>query len=115
MAVNLRNMLNGTAGVMDYMDLAAAWFGIALAVVAWRRLRLPYVLYMTVALLFNLSHIRETIPMCSVGRHTVELFPAFFLLGRWARRRGVGLALFALFTALYLYFSGYFVCWWWVG
>jgi hypothetical protein len=70
----------------------------------------------TVALLFNISHLRAPHPMCSVGRHAVELFPAFFLLGYlgnrgpWCNR----LILYS-FVILLFYLSGQFVLGGWVG
>jgi Gpi18-like mannosyltransferase len=116
MMVHVRNLVVGFAHPTDSLDFLAAWFFIVLAVVAWRRLRPSYALYVTIALLFNVSHLRNPHPMCSVGRHTVELFPAFFVLGQWGnsgpwRNR---LILYSLMV-LFLYLSGQFILGGWVG
>jgi hypothetical protein len=54
--------------------------------------------------------------MCAFGRHTVELFPAFFLLGiegnrgPWRNR-----AILYVSIVMLLYLSGQFVLGGWVG
>lgn len=116
MAVNLRNMLGGAAHPTDYLDLAAAWFAIVLTVIAWRRLQPAYVLYMTTVMLLSISHLRTPHPMSSVGRYVMELFPAFFLLGRWGGRSPWLNRLVVYPSALLLlWLSGQFVLWGWVG
>ena len=54
--------------------------------------------------------------MCSVVRHTVELFPMFFLLGRWAEH-GAWRNRLVVYPSvlLWLWLSGQFVLWGWVG
>ena len=115
-AVNVRNMLSGTAHPTDYLDLLAACLAVMLVMGAWRRLQPAYALYMTGALLFNISHLRAPHPMCSVGRHTVELFPMFFLLGCWTEHSAWRnrLVVYPL-VLLWLWLSGQFVLWGWVG
>jgi hypothetical protein len=114
--VNLQSMLSGAAHPTDYLDFAAAWFAIVLTVIAWRRLRPAYALYMTVVLLFSISHLRTPHPMSSVGRYVMELFPGFFLLGRWGKRSTWLNRLIVYPSALLsLWLSGQFVLWGWVG
>lgn len=116
MMVNVRNMTLGVAHPTDYLDFLAAWFFIVLAVIAWRRLRPSYALYVTVALLFNISHLRNPHPMCSVGRHMTELFPVFFILGQWGSSSPwLNRLILYLSIALFLYLSGQFVLGGWVG
>jgi hypothetical protein len=113
---NVRSMVAGTAHPTDYLEFAAAWLFIALAVVAWRRLRPIYALYMAVACLFNLSYMRIPHPMCGMGRHSMELFPGFFLLGRWGDHNPwLNRLILYPSVALFLYLSGQFVLWGWVG
>ncbi len=113
---NVQNMLHGMAHPTDYLDLLAACLAVMLVVGVWRRLQPAYALYMTVALLFNISHLRVPHPMCSVGRHTVELFPMFFLLGRWAEHSTWRNRLVVFSSVLlWLWLSGQFVLWGWVG
>jgi Gpi18-like mannosyltransferase len=114
---NVRNMVTGVAQVVDYMDFLAALFIVVLTVVAWRRRLAPkYVIYMSVVMLFNLAHLRTTNPMCSVGRHTVEVFPAFMLLGQWGSSKPwVHRCILYPFLALYLFLSGVFLLGGWVG
>ncbi len=113
---NWRNMLAGMAHPTDYLDLAAAWLAIVLVLIAWFWLHPAYALYMTVTLLFGVSHVRTPHPMCSVGRHTVELFPVFFLLGRWTERSAwLNRLLVYPSVLLWLWLSGQFVLWGWVG
>ncbi len=116
MAVNLRNMLAGVAHPTDYLDFAAAWLALALMVAAWRWLHPAYALYMTVTVLFDISHLRTPHPMCSIGRHTMELFPGFFLLGRLGERSPwLNRLILYPSVALLLYLSVQFVLWGWVG
>lgn len=116
MILNVQNMLNGMAHPTDYLDLLAACLAVVCVMCAWRRLQPAYAVYMTAALLFNISHLREPHPMCSVGRHTVELFPMFFLLGHWGERRAWINRLVVYPSALlWLWLSGQFVLWGWVG
>ena len=116
MITNFRNMLAGSAHPVDYLDMAAAWFAIVLTVIAWKKLRPMYALYMTLAVLFNTAHLRDPNPMVSVGRHTVELFPAFFILGQvMMKRPRRGRVILLIMFTLYLAVSGMFVLWGWVG
>jgi hypothetical protein len=115
-ATNIRNMIAGMAQPVDYLDFAAAGFAIALTVAAWRRLRLSYAVYMTLAVVFNTSHMRMPNPMVSVGRHSVELFPGFFLLGRLEESNPkFAKALSIILLVLLFCLSGLFVLWGWVG
>jgi hypothetical protein len=116
MVTNLRNVWAGTAHPTDYLDLGAAWLFILLVALSWRRLRPAYALYMTVALLFNVSYVREPHPMCGAGRHMLELFPGFILLGGLGQRRP-WLNRLVLYPSLllFLYLSAQFVLWGWVG
>jgi hypothetical protein len=116
MATNVGQMLAGAAHPTDYLDLGAALLFIALAALAWFRLPPAYAAYLTAALLFNVSYVRMPHPMCAFGRHTVELFPAFFLLGiegnrgPWRNR-----AILYVSIVMLLYLSGQFVLGGWVG
>jgi len=116
MATNVSQMLAGAAHSTDYLECLATLLFIALTVLAWFRLRPAYAAYMTAALLFNVSYVRMPHPMCAVGRHMVELFPAFFLLGRWGHR-GPWRNRVILYVSviLLLYLSGQFVLGGWVG
>lgn len=116
MAANLRNMLAGVAHPTDYLDFAMAWLVIVLGMLAWRGLPSAYASYITVAVLFNISHVRIPHPMCSVGRYTVGLFPVFFLLSRWAEHSAwLNRLIVYSSVLLWLWLSGQFVLWGWVG
>jgi Gpi18-like mannosyltransferase len=115
MVTNVRNMVAGTAHPTDYLDFLTAWLMIALTVIVWQRLSPVYALYMTIAVLFNISHLRTPHPMCSVGRHSIEVFPIFFLLGRWGRNAWLNRLILYPSIALLLYLSGQFVLGGWVG
>ncbi len=116
MATNVRHMIAGTAHPTDWFDFLVACLLIVLTVIAWRQLSPIYALYMTLAVLFNIPHVRTPHPMCSVGRHSIEVFPVFFLLGRWGSRTP-WLNRLILYPSiiLCLYLSGQFVMWGWVG
>ena len=116
MAANLRNMLGGMAHPTDYLDLTAAWLGIALTVVAWWQLNPAYALYMSAMTLLNITHLRTPHPMSSVGRYTMGLFPGFFLLGRWGARHVWLNRLITYGSVLLLmWLSGQFFLWGWTG
>lgn len=116
MVANLRNMLAGTAHPTDYLDFLAGWLFVVLTVVAWRRLHPIYALYMTVAMLFNISYLRTPHPLSGMGRHTMELLSAFFLLGRLGERNAwLNRLILYPSIALFLYLSAQFVLWGWVG
>jgi hypothetical protein len=115
-STNLRNIAAGSAHPTDVLDLLAAGLAIGLAVVAWLRLDRSYALYMTAVLLVSVSHLRVPHPMASVGRYTVQLFPAFFILGTWGDRSPwLNRLILYPSIALLLYLSGQFVMWGWVG
>jgi hypothetical protein len=113
---SLRHMLVGIAHPTDYLDFAAGCLFAVLTVVAWRGLRPFYALHMSAALLCTLAYQRMPHPLSGVGRHTMDLFPAFFLLGRWGEHSPWlnRLILYPSLT-LFLYLSAQFVLWGWVG
>ena len=116
MVINVRNMISGIAHPTDWLDFLISCLLIVLTVIAWRRLSPIYALYVTFAVLFNISYVRTPHPMSSVGRHSIEVFPVFFLLGRWGNRTP-WLNRLILYPSiiLSLYLSGQFVMWGWVG
>ena len=116
MSTNLRNIVASSAHPTDYLDFLAACFAAALVVVAWLRLSPTYAIYMSAVLLVSVSHLRAPHPMASVGRYTVQLFPVYFILGRWSERSPwLNRLILYPSMALLLYLSGQFVLWGWVG
>lgn len=112
----LRHMRWGIAHPTDRLDFVVGCLFVVLTVVAWCRLRQIYALYMTAALLFTLSYQRLPHPLSGIGRHTMELFPAFFLLGEWGERSPWRHRLILYPSlALFVYLSAQFVLWGWVG
>jgi hypothetical protein len=115
MLANVSNMIAGTAHPTDYLDFVVILTFIALTVIAWRRLRFSYVLYMAVILFFSTASLRMPHPMASAGRYMMALFPAFFLLGQWGRNAWLNRLILYPSVALLLYLSGQFVLGGWVG
>ena len=109
-------LISGDAHVVDYLDLGAALIFLALAVLAWGKLSVPYALYMTASWWLSLSHVRVPHPLASTGRHMIGLFPAFFLLGRvGARSPWLNRLILYPSLALLLFLSANFVLWSWSG
>jgi hypothetical protein len=71
---------------------------------------------MSGAWLLSVSHVQTLHPLISVGRHTLGLFPAFFLLGRvGARNAWLNRLILYPSLMLLLFLSANFVLWGWSG
>ncbi len=87
----------------------------ALMVPAWRRLRPSLALYGTLCLVISALFTSSVMPLQSMNRHVIVVFPAFMILGLWGKSRDLerlylaaGTLGLATFTAVYLmnFFSG---------
>ncbi|MBC7246347.1 MAG: hypothetical protein H5T73_01030 [Actinobacteria bacterium] len=86
-----------------------------LLVPAFRKLRLSLAVYGTLCLLISAFFTSSDLPLQSMNRHVIVIFPAFLILGSWGGNRDferfyifAGTLGLATFTAVYLlnFFSG---------
>lgn len=108
-------LVSGKAFMADVIDIAFLVLFLICAVPVWRKyspsIRLLYLGFLTPLLVRSAG----SQPLLGTARYVLALFPAFFVLSEWAdrpwRRR---LVLYGS-TAGFLYLSGQFAIWGWVG
>ena len=64
----------------EVLDLAVAAALVVLGVVAWRRIGAAYGLYALTSVLLPLSFVSDKVPLWSMQRFAVVVFPAFMAL-----------------------------------
>ena len=79
----------GDRGAQDreLLDLGVAFALIALGVVAWRRIGPAYGLYTLTSVALPLTFVSDKVPLWSMQRFAVVVFPAFMALATLARSR----------------------------
>jgi len=97
------------------LDLASAGLLALTTVVVFRRLGPTYGLYNAMMLLFMLLPSSDLKPLYSFSRYALAFFPTFMVLGAAGRNPWINRLILYPSIALYLYFSGQFFIWGWVG
>ena len=99
----------------ELLDLAVALAVVALGIVAWRRIGAPYGLYTLTSVLMPLSFVSDKVPLWSMQRFAVVVFPAFMALATLVRsRRGVLVTVVILAAWLCVYVVRWSL-WYWVA
>ena len=99
----------------DLVDLGVAVALIALGVVAWRRLGAPYGLYALTSVALPLSFVSDKVPLWSLQRFAIVVFPCFIALATVVQRRwAVVLSVATLSTGLAVYVVRW-ALWYWVA
>jgi hypothetical protein len=99
----------------ELLDLAVALALIVLGVVAWRRIGAPYGLYTLGSVLMPLSFVSDKIPLWSMQRFAVVVFPAFMALATTVRSRRSEVVVVALLAAGSCVYVVRWALWYWVA
>jgi hypothetical protein len=99
----------------ELLDLGVAVALIVLGIVAWRRIGPAYGLYTLTSVAIPLTFVSDKIPLWSIQRFSVVVFPAFMALATIARsRRAVMLTATILAAGLAVYVVRW-ALWFWVA
>ncbi len=98
-----------------WFDFFCAILLIAATVWTFRELGITWGLYSVMLLLFMLLPVSDFKPLYSFSRYTLAFMPLFMLLARAGKRPLINRLILYPSFLLYLYFSGQFFSWGWVG
>lgn len=90
-------------------------FGVVATVGALRRLPLAYGAYAACLLAFPLTWTADEVPLFSLSRFLVVVFPLFMWLALWSRERRLGVWVTAAFALLLALYSARWGTWQWVA
>lgn len=100
---------------VELRDLSLAFALVALGVVAWRRFGAPYGLYALVSVALPLSFVSDRVPLLSLQRFAVVVFPAFMALAHLTRSRRSRLVTAAVLAAGLAFYVVRWALWYWVA
>jgi hypothetical protein len=105
------------AGIQHHsvLDLATAAALLGLGVVAWQRLGTPYGLYALTSVALPLSFVSDKVPLWSIQRFAVVVFPAFMALATLARSRRATIATATVLGAWLCVYVVRWALWYWVA
>jgi hypothetical protein len=99
----------------EVLDLAVAVALVALGVVAWRRIGAAYGLYTLVSVAIPLTFVSDKVPLWSMQRFAVVVFPAFMALATLARTRRATIATATVLGAWLAADVVRWALWYWVA
>lgn len=99
----------------ELLDLGVAVALIVLGVVAWRRIGAAYGLYTLTSVAIPLTFVSEKIPLWSMQRFAVVVFPAFMALATIVRSRRAVLVTAAILGAGLAVYVVRWALWYWVA
>jgi len=97
--------------VNHIIELTFTFAFLALAVVAFKKLRFSYALYFAASILMPIS----TASLMSMPRFVLVMFPAFMLMAMWGRNPVVNSAIVSLSLPLLGLFTVLFADWYWLA
>ena len=105
------------AGIQHHAvpDVSVAVALLVLGVVAWRRLGAPYGLYALASVALPLSFVSDKVPLWSIQRFAVVVFPAFMALATVARTRRATIVIATLLAAGLCVYVVRWALWYWVA
>lgn len=106
----ISNLISGHA-----LNLAFFAIGLVLTIAAFKKLRPAYALYAFLVLIVPVFNPSETMPLLSMPRFVVVLFPLFFVLALAGKNRIAHWAISVAFAFGLLLFIVRFASWYWVG
>lgn len=124
---DLRGVVTGSAPALqpgdplswpahNLIDLGFAAFAVAGMALAYRRVPFAYFAYALVLLTHALSYPAATVPLLSLSRFVLVIFPIFIGWGSWlSERRLAARGALGISTALLIAFSGLWGIWGWVA
>ena len=99
----------------ELLDLGVAFALIALGIVAWRRIGAAYGLYTLTSVLMPLSFVSDKVPLWSMQRFAVVVFPAFMALATLVRSRRAVLVTVVILAAWLCVYVVRWSLWYWVA
>jgi len=99
----------------ELLDLGVALALIALGVVAWRRIGPAYGLYTLTSVALPLTFVSDKVPLWSMQRFAVVVFPAFMALATLARSRRAVVATSTILAAGLCVYVVRWALWYWVA
>lgn len=111
----VRTIFSWPIPILFVVDLATTLGFLLLTVWAFRSLPKVYTLYMAVTILVFLVWFRPALPLISMTRHAILLFPGFIALAKLARGKWDQRLVLTSFALLQTYFLTLFAIWEWVG
>jgi hypothetical protein len=99
----------------ELLDLAVAFALIALGIVAWRRIGAAYGLYTLTSVLMPLSFVSDKVPLWSMQRFAVVVFPAFMALATLVRSRRAVIVTVVILAAWLCVYVVRWSLWYWVA
>ena len=97
------------------LDLSVALAVCVLGVVAWRRIGAPYGLYAITSVVMPLSFVSAKVPLWSIQRFAVVVFPAFMALSTVARSRRATILVASMLAAWLCSYVVRWALWYWVA
>jgi len=99
----------------DVLDLGVAVALIVLGIVAWRRIGPAYGLYTLTSVALPLTFVSDKVPLWSMQRFAVVVFPAFMALATLARSRRAVLVTATILGAWLCVYVLRWALWYWVA
>jgi hypothetical protein len=99
----------------ELLDLGVALALIALGVVAWRRIGAAYGLYTLTSVLMPLSFVSDKVPLWSMQRFAIVVFPAFMAVATIVRSRRAVLVTTVILAAWLCVYVVRWALWYWVA
>jgi len=99
----------------ELLDLGFALALIVLGVVAWRRIGAPYGLYTLTSVLLPLTFVSDKVPLWSMQRFAIVVFPAFMALATVIRRARAVIVTAAILAAWLGVYVVRWALWYWVA
>ena len=99
----------------ELVDLGVALALIVLGVLAWLWLGAPYGLYTLLSVALPLTFVSDKVPLWSMQRFAIVVFPAFMVLGLLVRRRAAVLGVATILAALSCANVVRWALWYWVA
>ncbi len=99
----------------ELLDLAAAGAVVVLGVIAWRRIGAAYGLYTLTSVALPLTFVSDKVPLWSMQRVVVVVFPAFMALATLVRSRWAVAATTAILGAGLCVYVVRWALWYWVA
>jgi len=99
----------------ELLDLGVAAVLVVLGIVAWRRIGAAYGLYALTSVALPLTFVSDKVPLWSMQRFAIVVFPAFMALATIARRRAAVVAIAAILGAWLAVDVVRWALWYWVA
>ncbi len=99
----------------EFLDLATAVGIVVLGVVAWRRIGAAYGLYALASVLLPLTFVSNKVPLWSMQRFAVVVFPCFMALATMTRTRRTTISAAAILAAGLCVYVVRWALWDWVA